>query len=229
MAEDIKEIKKSVRDNWLTAFPELSAFAQNKFYKVTGCLVIGVEAVNIPNIEGYKPHFVVYSLWKEDIKKCLDAPFLYVCVENKKGLQFSVPYLKHGALINEAIECFKEQISISLDGNIELKSLFALVDSRFSDMLIKSNPAQQAKLFELKFYTALYTGNQAQIQNVLSTIQQASKSWNMQMFETWYGKFDLWLQSLQATISSRDEFLKQIEVNKHDKKIAQLKSSELTT
>lgn len=52
MAEDIKEIKKFVKDNWIDAFPELSAFAQNKFYKVAGCFVVGIEAVNIPNIEG---------------------------------------------------------------------------------------------------------------------------------------------------------------------------------
>ncbi len=50
----------------------------------------------------------------------------------------------------------------------------------------------------------------------------------MQIFETWYGKFDKWLQCLQETINNRDEFLKQIEVNKLDKKIAQLKSSEFT-
>ena len=49
----------------------------------------------------------------------------------------------------------------------------------------------------------------------------------MQMFEMWYGKFDLWLQVLQGKASSREDFLKQIEANKQDKKILQLKSSEL--
>lgn len=37
-----------------------------------------------------------------------------------------------------------------------------------------------------------------------------------------------WLKSLQATTSSRDQLLEQIQANKQDKKIAQLKSSELT-
>ncbi len=229
MAEDIKEIKKLVKDNWVDAFPELSAFAHNKFYKVVGCFVVGIEAVNIPNIEGYKPHFVAYPLWKEDIKKCLDTPSLYICVEDQKKFQFSIPYLKHGVLISEAVECFKKQIPISLNGNINLKSLFDLVDSRFNDILVKSNSAQQAKLFELKFYSALYVGSQSQVQNVLNQIEQSGKSWNMNMFEMWYGKFDVWLQGLRQKVSNREDFLKQIEENKQDKKISQLKSSELTT
>lgn len=228
MSENIKEIKKKIAEEWLSSVPQLSAFAQNKFYKVVGCLIIGVEAVNIPNIEGYKPHFVVYPLWKDDVKKCLDAPSLYLCLENKKGLQFSIPYLKHSAYFNEAIECLKKQVPILFTENVPLKSLFDLVDSRFNDILVKSNSAQQAKLFELKFYSALYTGNQSQVQNVLNQIQQASKNWNMQMFEVWYGKFDTWLQGLQEKVNSCEEFLKQIEANKQDKKILQLKSSELT-
>jgi len=189
-----KEIKKKVTEDWLNSFTQLSACTQNKLYKLTGCLIVGVEMVNIPNIEGYKPHFVMYPLWKENAKECLNVPLLYRCIENGKGLQFGIPYLKHNALISEAIECFKKQIPISLNSNINLNLLFEFVDSLFSDILIKTNSAEQAKLFELKFYTALYTGNQAQVQNVLNQIQQASKDWNMRMFETWYGKFDLWFQ-----------------------------------
>jgi len=228
MKEEINEMKKSVKDKWISAFPELSAFTQNKFYKAAGCLVIGIEAVNIPNIEGYKVHFVVYPLWKADIKKCLDTPSIYICIENKKNFQFSIPYLKHSALISEAIECFKKQIPVSLNGDITLKSLFDFVDDCFSDIMIKSNSAQQAKLFELKFYSALYTGSQSQTQSILSQIQYAHKKWDMRMFEIWYGKFDLWFQNLQEAILHRDDFLAQIEVNKKDKKVSKLQCSELT-
>lgn len=228
MSENIKEIKKKIAEEWSISIPQLSAFAQNKFYKVVGCLVIGVEVVNIPNIEGYKPHFVVYPLWKEDVKKCLDVPYLYLCLENKKGLEFSIPYLKHSSYFNEAIECLKKQLPILWNENVALKSLFDIVDNRFNDILIKSNSAQQAKLFELKFYTALYMESEMQTQNVLNQIQQASKNWSMRMFEMWYGKFDLWLQRLQEKVSNRDKFLKQIELNKQDKKIAKLQSAELT-
>ncbi|PUZ19215.1 hypothetical protein GA0116948_1313 [Chitinophaga costaii] len=222
-----KEIKKKVTEDWLNTFFQLSAFAQNKLYKVVGACIIGIELIKSPFSEDYSPYFVIYSLWQNAAKTCLVGPLLMRRLKNPKGLQFDIPYEKHTTYFNEAIDCFKKQIPVSLNGDITLKSLFDFVDSLFGDMLVKSNSAEQAKLFELKFYAALYVGNQIQMQNVLNQIEQSSKSWNMNMFEMWYGKFDLWLQSLQTIISNRDEFLKQIEVNKQDKKIAKLQSSEL--
>ncbi len=227
MSEDIKEIKKGVTEEWLSSIPQLSVFAQNKLYRVVGCSIVGVELVKLPKVEDYRPHFVLYPLWKSDLKNCLDSPTILLEISNKKGLQFSIPYLKHSAYFNEAIECLKKQVPILLTENVALKSLFDLVDSRFNDILVKSNSAQQAKLFELKFYSALYAKNQSQVQSVLNQIQQTSKNWNIQMFEMWYGKFDLWLQGLQEKASNREDFIKQIEANKQDKKISQLKSSEL--
>lgn len=224
-----KEIKKNVTEDWLNSFGQLSAFAQNKLYKVVGSCIIGLELIKLPHSEEYRPHFVIYALWKDDVKKCLDAPVLMKQLYNRKGLQFNIPYLKHSSYFNDAIECFKKQFPVTLNGDVTLKSLFEFINSLFSDMLVKTNSAEQAKLFELKFYSALYTGNQLQVQNILNQIQQAGKNWNMHMFEMWYGKFDTWIQGLQEKVSSREEFLKQIESNKKDKKILQLKSSELTT
>ena len=228
MSEDIKEMKKRITEEWLSSVPQLSVFAQNKLYRIVGCSIIGVELVKLPKVEDYRPHFVLYPLWKSDLKNCLDNPTILLEVSNKKGLQFSIPYLKHSSYFSEAIECLKKQVPILFIENVPLKSLFDLVDSRFNDILVKSNSAQQAKLFELKFYSALYVGSQSQVQNVLNQIEQSSKSWNMNMFEMWYGKFDVWLQGLREKVSNREDFLKQIEANKQDKKISQLKSSELT-
>lgn len=223
-----KEIKKKVAQDWLSSFSQLSAFAQNKLYKVIGCCITGIELIKLPYSEEYRPHFVIYPLWKTDVKKCLDAPSLMKQLYNRKGLQFNIPYEKHDFYLNEAIDCFKKQITVSLNGDVSLNSLLAFVDSLFGDMLIKTNSAQQAKLFELKIHSALYVGNQVQIQNVLNQIQHARKSWNMQMFESWYGKYDLWVQGLLEKVKSHAEFLNQIETNKQDKKIATLQSSELT-
>lgn len=222
-----KELKKSVNEEWLNAFPQLSSFAQNKLYKIVGLCIIGIELIKSPFSEEYSPYFVIYSLWEKDSKSCFSGPILMNRLINKKGLQFDIPYVKHSTYFSDAIECFEKQIPVSLNGEITLKSLFEFIDSLFSEMLVKTNSAQQAKLFELKFYSALYIGNQAQIQNVLNQIQKVSKNWNMQMFELWYGNFDLWIQGLQERESNREDFIKQIGVNKQDKKILKLKSSEL--
>jgi hypothetical protein len=201
-----KEIKKKVTTDWLSVFPELSAFVRNKLYKVVGSCIIGLELIKSPFSEDYSPYFVIYSLWQNDAKTCLVGPVLMKRLKNSKGLQFDIPYEKHSLFFDDAIECFKKQIPVTLNGDVTLKSLFEFIDSLFSDMLVKSNSAQQAKLFELKFYTALYTGSQNQIQHVLKQIEQSSKSWNMQMFETWYGKFDLWLKGLQEKVTNREAF-----------------------
>ena len=222
-----KEMKKEVAKDWLNAFPQLSAFAQNKLYKVVGSCIMGMELIKSPFAENYSPYFVIYSLWQNDAKTCLAVPVLMRRLKNQKGLQFDIPYEKQTIYFNEAIECFKKQITVSLNEDVTLKSLFEFVDSLFNDIPVKTNSAEQAKLLELKFYAALYVGNQDQMQNVLNQIQFASKRWNVQMFETWYGKFDLWFQGLQEKVNNRNEFLEQIEINKQDKKIAKLRSSEL--
>ncbi len=224
-----KEVKKRITKEWLNAFPQLFAFAQNKLYKIVGNCVVGLELIKLPHSEEYRPYFVIYPLWKDDVKSCLDTPVLMKQLYNKKGLQFNIPYEKHSIYFEDLIECFKKQIPISLNADVTLKLLFEFIDAQFDDLLVKRNPASQAKLFELKFYGALYTGNQDQVQNVLNQIQNASKNWSMEMFETWYGKFDLWFQLLETKKNNRGALLKVIEVNKQDKKIAEFKSSELTS
>lgn len=223
-----KEIKSKVTEEWLSCVPLLSTFTQNKLYRIIDCVIIGIELIKLPHSEEYRPHFVLYPLWKDNLKNCLDMPFIYFPLRNNKGFQFDISYVKHSSYFDEAIECLKKQLPILWNEKVALKSLFDIVDNRFNDILIKSNSAEQAKLCELKFYMALYIGSQSLIQNVLNQVQQVSKNWNIEMFEMWYGKFDLWLKGLQEKASNREDFIKQIEANKQDKKISQLNSSEIT-
>lgn len=220
--------KKIITEEWIKSFPNLNAYTQNKLYKVLGPLVIGIELVNLPRSKNYRPHFVIYSLWKNDIKSCLEYPVLMQEFYNFKKLQLNLPYEDVSGKYKEAQTIVSDNLKISFTDNVDLNKFYALIEDVLqNDISFKTHSGKIASLFELKFYSALYTGNQSQIQNVLNQIQQASKSWNMQMFEMWFGKFDLWLQILQEKASSREDFLNQIEANKQDKKILQLKSSEL--
>lgn len=38
-----REIKKKVTEDWLNSFSQISAFAQNKLYKIVGSCIIGIE------------------------------------------------------------------------------------------------------------------------------------------------------------------------------------------
>lgn len=228
MSQDMKDPKKTVTNEWLIAIPELIAFSQNKLYKIVGCSIIGVELIKLPKIEAYRPYFVLYPLWEDTSKKCLNSPAILLEIINKKEFQFSIPFVENSLYFAEVIECVKVQVPILFTEIVTLKSLFQLVDILFSDILVKSNSAQQAKLLELKFYLALYADNQLQIQSVIDEIQERSKNWNLQMFEMWYGNFDLWQEGLEQKAANRKGFIKRIEVNKLDRKISQLRSSEPT-
>lgn len=221
--------KKIITEEWVKAFPNLSANAQNKLYKIVGPFVLGIELINLPRSENYRPHFVIYSLWKNSVKTCLEYPVIMQEFYNSKKLQLNLPYGDVSGKYKEAQTIVSNSLKVSFNDDITLQRFYVLInDVLQNDIAYKSHSGKIASLFELKFYSTLYIGNQSQVQNVLNQIQQAGKNWDMQMFEVWYGKFDTWLQGLQEKVNSREEFLKQIEANKKDKKISQLKSSELT-
>jgi hypothetical protein len=228
MEEETKELKKKIMEEWLNEFPQFSAFSQNKLYKIVSCCVIGIELIKLPHSEEYRPYFVIYPLWKNDIKSCLDVPVLMKEFYNKKGLQFNIPYSRHNVYFMDVVSRIKEQHYSLIEENGTLESLFEFVSSCFGDILVRSNSAQQAKLFELEFHAALYVGNQTQIQNVLSQIKKESKNWNMQMFEFWNGKYELWFQSLQEKFNDQTVFFKQVENNKQDRKMKGLNCSDFT-
>lgn len=221
-----RELKKRIAEDWLSAFPQLRAYTSNKLYKVVGCCIIGIELIKLPYSEEYRPHFVIYKLWGEDLKRCLMGPMLMVELLNKKELQFNIPYMRHNLLFNDAVECFKKQIAISMCGNVTIKTFTKLVDFYLcNDYLVKINPVRQALLFRLKIYTSLYVGDNTD--KILEQIVSFSKKWNMAFFESQLGNFDLWFKALEDEVSHKDVFFNHIKENKLNTKIAKLYSSEL--
>lgn len=222
-------IKKEIINNWSDNFATLSVYAQNKLYKICGPFVLGIEILNLPRTEDYRPIFVCYPLWKFRIKECLEEPVFIQEIYDKKGFQFNIPYTKHYNFFPVAVECTKKQVLILGVQDISIKQLFEVLNKQFSQTMIKSSPVGQAKLFEAKLLSALYVNDMDVVERVRNEIYNTSKAWLPTLFEWKYGKLDIWLQSLQILISNRDEFLKQIELNKQDKKIGKLQSSELTS
>lgn len=222
-----KKIKKAIVQEWNIEFPDLSQFAQNRLYKVLGPIVGGIEIFNLTRSEDYRPYIVWYPLWKLDLKECFKETIIMYEMKNKKGLQYDIPYKKNDEYFYEVVLSTKQQLCFPFSGNVNLKDLFKLIDSQFSHTLVKSSPTGQAKLFETKILGALYVNDEIAIKQVWAEIYKISKTWLPNLFEWKYGKLNVWLESLQTIISNRDEFLRQIEVNRQDTKISQLKSSEL--
>lgn len=223
--------KKVIFNDWQNLFPQLVPYSKNKLYKVVGPLVIGIELIKLPHVEEYRPYFVIYPLWGNklgnNINDCLSSPVILSDIRNKKGLQFDIPYSKHGEYFAEAVECTKKQIQIPFNKDVILNTLFGVVNGCFKDKMVNSNAGQQAKLFQFEFYAALYVNNNKQLVSILNQIQKESKHWNMELFELWFGNFEHWLMALRNKVNFRNEFMNQIKTNQHDKKIEKLYFSEL--
>jgi hypothetical protein len=226
-----KKIKKKVIDDWQNAFPQLTIYAQNKLYKVVGSCVLGIELIKSPHTESYSPYFVIYSLWGNrlgnDIKACMSGPILLRDFKNKKGYQYDIPYEKHNVFFYDVVDSIKNQTPLPFEGNISLKLLASSIEdsSQKPPLSAAPNSYLQALLQEAKFKTALFISSE-EAQKVFYQINK--RSWDLNHFKACGVNVNEWLQSLQTTITNRDEFLKQIEINKQDKKISQLNSSELT-
>ena len=144
-----------------------------------------------------------------------------------KGLQYSIPYEKHTTFFRDVLDGIKEQTLISFDGDIPLKKLISVIDEHSKTFPLRANPNSylQAILQAAKLEIFLFIG----VANARLIFEQInSRSWDANHFKAWGIDVSTWLQSLQEKMSKREDFLKQIEVNKQDKKILQLKSSEIT-
>jgi hypothetical protein len=125
------------------------------------------------------------------------------------------------------IESVKKQTPLPFDSNISLNKIVSVIDeySKTQPLSAAPNSYLQAALQEVKLKIALFIGV-TEAQSVLEQINK--RSWDTNHFKACGVDISKWLQSLLDVIANRDAFLAQIRENKQDKKISQLKSSELT-
>lgn len=226
MAVD-QALKKNIRADWQGAFPALGWYAPTKLYQVVGPVVMGLELIRLPRSEDYRPHFVVYPLWRQDVTACLSFPFVLKEYYNAKGLQFNIPYQRHRGFFEEVVAAMKQQTPLWLDGSITGKKAAAFLDAyaRCPPLSFAPDSYLQATLQEAKLKIALFTGP-AEAEAVIEHIQQ--RSWNDQHFKACGIDKTTWLRGLRDTVSNREPFLQQIEANKQNSKIAQLPSADLS-
>ncbi|RNL68609.1 hypothetical protein ED312_23145 [Sinomicrobium pectinilyticum] len=231
MAENIKDIKKQVAEDWQNAFPQLVKYAQNKYYKILGSVIVGIELIKLPKVEEYRPHFVIYSLWGnkwgKDLKACLSAPIVLKEFFNRKGLQFSISYSKHSADFSEVLRAVQKQLPFSMEGNVSLKKVLSAFDehSKTPPLSAAPNSYLQASLMESKLELAICSGHEKLVQDIFSQIKK--RSWDLDHFALWGIKYEEWLNSVEHKITNNNELLSRLETNKQDKKLEKLQQSEL--
>ena len=99
-----------LKNEWINRY-DLTAVTQSKYYKIVGCFAIGFELMKIRG--EIQPFFVIYPLWLDDVKRCFWGPFLYHCIEDSKGLNYSLLISK---MLEKKEEIFQNaEIYLNLD------------------------------------------------------------------------------------------------------------------
>ncbi|MGG5507252.1 MULTISPECIES: hypothetical protein [unclassified Myroides] len=217
-----REIKKEIINAWSDNLVDLPVYSVNKLFKVCGPFLLGIELLKLPGVEEYRPLFVCFPLWKSDIKQCLDEPVFMQGIYNYKGLQFDIPYTEHVTLFQEALTCTTEQASILMCKSVSKDQLMIVIEKQFSEGIVIASPVGQLKLLEAQLLVALYLNDEDLFDKTFTRLGYLVSTYDKKYVEWKYGKVEDWLQSLYDLKVNRETFLKQIESNKQDKKIAKL-------
>ncbi|MEZ0182551.1 hypothetical protein AB9T89_09925 [Flavobacterium oncorhynchi] len=223
-----KTIKNRIANDWQSNFPELTIYSLNKFYKIAGCVIFGIELIKLPRNDEYRPHFVIYPLWKKNLKECLEMPIVMQQFCNKRNFQFDIPYeySKHVFYFEEVIKVIKKECPFLFEEYSLAQSIVDSIDNysqtkRFS---IAPNSYFQAEFLQVKMEIVLYKST-FKAQEILNKIK--GKGWDIDHFQSCGVNIKEWFSSLQEEIDDRNLFLKQIEINKAESKLKKLKKSDL--
>lgn len=197
---------KAVAKDWLAELPDLALYSPCKLYRIMGPLIMGLELTKLPRVDEYRPHFVIYSLFGNrfgnDIATCLSGPIILKEFKDRRGLQYSIPYLSHRSIFPMASKSAKEQAPLPFEGNISLKQLFSVMDeySRNPPLSFAPTSYLQAGLREEVLNTALFIG-EVQARGVLQNI--VAVNWDANHFKQNGVEVNAWLNSLEKIIDSR--------------------------
>lgn len=223
--------KKIITQHWLEVFPQLSEFSKNKFYKVVGPLIAGIELINIQRIEGYRPYFVMYQLWGnimgKDIKSCLEGPTILLPFRDEKGFQIDIPYNKHHEIFYTVLKSIKKEMPISLNGDVCVRDLFQFIDRCISSNITATNIIIKLSLIRFKFDLALYVRNIEQANFILDGLKKqiALNEKNLSKFPQNSIKFlTMNIENLNSTYQDMISIVKE---NMNAKKISKLTFSDL--
>jgi len=215
-----KQLKVKVTKDWLQAFPELVAYGANRFYKISGPMIWGIDLIKLPRGEAYRPYFTIYPLWEENIKMSMDHSYKLIALKNKKGLQFNISYDKHDEYIEEAIGCMRDQIYIHFEGDISLNNIFQTIEYN----LLSTQVNEIISAYLLKLNLLFYFQKYEELNSILFTIKKDEKILNTHYFQCFLGSFDTWFSNLKESFSMnrRESFLNQIKTNKKEKKVQEM-------
>ena len=196
-----------LKNEWVKRF-DLTAVTQSKYYKIVGCFAIGFELMKIRG--DIHPYFVIYPLWEEDVKKCFWGPFLYHCIEDTKGLYYSLSISKMLEKKEEIFLNAENYINFDLRKNIHKDTLLKVINAYSNERY--SVPSAQYATIEMKARMATFLNDESLFEQAIVDMEIAYAKYNS-IFEKYLGKLDDWKNNLTSVFSNRQAMLDKIEEN----------------
>ena len=205
-----------LKNEWTKRY-NLTAVSQSKYYKIVGCFAIGFELMKIYG--EIKPYFVIYPLWREDVKMCFCVSYLYHCIEDSKGLDYSLPISKMLEKKEEIFLNAEKYMGFDLTKDIHKNQILDIFDKYLYNKYLNeysTNPVEQDSIFILKTFMATYLNDQSLFDDILASMKSmedyARK--NPQRFEQLFGKrYDFWKEDLVSVFSNRQIIIEKINAN----------------
>jgi hypothetical protein len=221
-----REQKSKVIADWQNVLPGLSMFSQNKLYKVVGPVLIGLEFIKLPFSEEYRPHFVIYPLWALNVKACLAYPVVLRQFYDLRGFQYSIPYEGHHNHYRKAFDTVKLTAPLLTSEAVSVKMLHTALDeySQTPPLSAAPNSYFQAQMQEARIRIALF-GDTGDLRPIIKHVD--NRCWDEDHFRACGMSSESWLKSLHDLIDNRGVFIRQVQSNRQDQKIAKLKALDL--
>lgn len=196
-----------LKNEWINRY-DLTAVTQSKYYKIVGCFAIGFELWKIRG--EIQPHFVIYPLWEENVKECFGFSFLYHCIEDTKGLNYSLPISKMLEKKEEIFHNAELYLNFDLKNNIHKDSLLKVIDTYSKERY--SVLPDQSSIIKMKAHMATFLNDESLFEQAIVDMEIAYAKYNS-FFEKYFGTLDDWKNNLISVFSNRQAMLDKIEEN----------------
>lgn len=209
----MKTINNEIEQILLDTLPKLKKFSQNKYYIILEPLLIGIELIKIPRSDNYRPHFVCYPLWKENLKNCFKKPLMLTEFHDMKGFQLSITFSNSNFNFNDIFQIIKQQIPIPFDKSISLKTFFLALDNYASGSYLSASPTSyfQALHNEHKLDIALILNDKEEIAKQITIIKNTK--WNREHFAAIGIEYNKWLKSIEIKTINKDNLIDLVQEN----------------
>ena len=208
-----------LKNEWINHFG-LTAISTYKYYKIVGCFLIGFEQIRTRG--ELQPHFMIYPLWGNDIKDCLQGYCLYHCIEDSKGFGYQISASKMLAQKDEVFLNAERYMGFDLTKDIrkiQMLDIFKKYSEEYA-----TNPVQQNTIFVLKTYMATYLNDKSLFDEIVTSMKKMEDyaRQDPQWFEKVFNKrYEFWKEDLISVFSNRQTIIDKINANTASGKIKQ--------